>query len=265
MKNRIVLAVLFILSLSISACSQIEGSFSDDSRSEESTASNFSSSSEQSSKSSAYSYDFPQKEQGLTLEQITEEVDKLEAQEGRPVRYTYHIEEKLTGTYPMTMKDGSAMVEGEYSLDMVIEAENSNDNMHLKVISGTPTTRIQATYTSYSSSITPKGWLSYQKQRRNASAKNAQEGEGFDERFYTGPLTLWMIIWGVRVPNANIDGTYFGLEEFERTYNAEGYCVTFKVHEFSYMKGTLTSFMNGTHEYDGTYEYTSNCTIEYLD
>ena len=74
-----------------------------------------------------------------------------------------------------------------------------------------------------------------------------------------------MAIWGNEIENAQIDGDYFGLEEYEKVYNAEGYCVSFMIHEFHYMKGTLSSFMSGTNYYDGTYELVTNCTIEYLN
>ena len=229
-----------------------------------------SSSSEEKSSSeaqSSFSYDFPKKEDGLTLEQITDEINKIDPQpqERRKVRYTWHIEEKLTGNYYQTMLDSSEMPEGEIIGDFVSEPKNHNLDTNITLISGTPVTQMQQYFAkSYSSSITPSGWLSYHSQRRDF-LKSAQEGEGFEERFYTGPLTLWMRIWGRRPANAQMDGTYFCYEEFERAYNEEGYCTSLKIKEYTYMKGTLSSWNNPTREYDGSYEYSLTCAIEYLE
>ena len=229
-----------------------------------------SSSSEEKSSSeaqSSFSYDFPKKEDGLTLEQITDEINKIDPQpqERRKVRYTWHIEEKLTGNYYQTMLDSSEMPEGEIIGDFVSEPKNHNLDTNITLISGTPVTQMQQYFAkSYSSSITPSGWLSYHSQRRDF-LKSAQEGEGFEERFYTGPLTLWMRIWGRRPANAQMDGTYFCYEEFERVYNEEGYCTSLKIKEYTYMKGTLSSWNNPTREYDGSYEYSLTCDIEYLE
>ena len=213
--------------------------------------------------SSAFSYSFPQKEQGLTLDEVTAIANELPAQENRKIRYTYHIYEKLVGTYPMTMAAGDDMPEGEYTLDLVTETRTHNLNADLNVVSGTPVTKMQKFYTTYSSFITPKGWLSYHKQRRSF-LNSAQEGEGFEERFYNNPLTLWMMVWGNRPANAQMDGTYFALDEYERVYNSEGYCVSVMLREFYYIKGTLSTYKS-SHYYDGTYEIIANCTIEYLD
>ena len=213
--------------------------------------------------SSAFSYSFPQKEQGLTLDEVTAIANELPAKENRKIRYTYHIYEKLVGTYPMTMAQGGDMPEGEYTLDLVTETRTHNLNADLNVISGTTVTKMQKFYTTYTASITPKGWLSYHAQRRQF-LNSAQEGEGFEERFYNNPLTLWMMIWGNRPANAQMDGTYFGLNEYERVYNSEGYCVSVMLREFYYMKGTLSTYKS-SHYYDGTYEIIANCTLEYLD
>ena len=211
-----------------------------------------------------FSFSGISKEEGLTLEQVTETADAFKNATARKIRYHYHIEEKLYGSYPMTMSDGSNMLPGSYTLDMVTEPKTNSDNTNISVVSGTPTTKMQKFWATYTSSITAKGWLSYHAQRRQFK-DNAQEGEGFEERFYNNPLTLWMTSWGNRPANASIDGQYFGSEEYERGYNSEGYCITFYAREFYYIKGTLGSFMSGSHYYDGSYEMISRCTIEYLD
>lgn len=281
MKRKILFSALFILSVSISACSQSqnlsnasskkeESSIlqpSSDSKIEESSDVESSSVDASSSGGSSFSYDFPKKEDGLTLEQINEEINKIKPapEERKKVRYTWHIEEKLTGLYPKMMLDDTQMPEGVIVGDFVSEPRNHNLDTNIKIISGTPVTQMQQYYArNYSSSITPSGWLGYHSQRR-IFLNNAQEGEGFEERFYTGPLTLWMRIWGRRPANAQMDGIYFAYEEFERTYNDSGYCTTFKVKEYTYVKGTMTSFMNGSVNYDGSYEYSLTCDIEYLE
>ena len=220
------------------------------------------------SSSSTFSYPFENKEQGLTLEEITDAINQInpKPQENKKVRYTWHIVEKITGNYYKAMLDGSEMPEGETVGDFVSEPRTTNQDTNIKIISGTPVTQMQQFYAnSYTSSVTPSGWLSYQKQRRDNSAKNAQEGEGFDERFYTGPLTLWMRIWGRRPANARMDGIYFAYEEFERVYNEQGYCTSLKIKEYTYMQGTLSSWNNGSRYYDGSYEYSLTCGIEYLE
>ena len=279
MKRNIVFAILFIMGLSISACSTSESSFDSSSSESESSSrvsstssastniSSTSSSSRRGSSFPSYSYSFENKEEGLTLEQIKEEISKIDPQpqENKKVRYTWHIVEKITGNYFKAMLDGSQMPEGEIVGDFVSEPKNNNQDTNIQLISGTPVTQMQQFYArQYTSFVTPSGWLSYHSQRRGF-LDSAQEGEGFEERFYTNPLTLWMRIWGRRPANAQMDGIYFSYEEFERVYNAEGYCTSLKIKEYTYMKGSLSSWNNPTREYDGSYEYTVTCAIEYLE
>ena len=249
------LAALFIAALSMSACTTGESTFSSDSSIN--LSSGDSSNSEPSSQDGTPS---------LTLEQITEEINKIdpEPQEQIKVRYTWHIVEKITGNYYKVMLDGSEMPEGEIVGDFVSEAKNNLD-VTIQLISGTPVTQMQKYYSqNYTSSVTPSGWLKYHEQRRGFLTQ-AQEGEGFEEKFYINPLTLWMKIWGTRPANARMDGTYYAYEEFERVYNTAGYCTSLKIKEYTYMKGALSSWNNPTIEYDGSYEYTLTCAIEYLD
>ena len=274
MKRKITFIVLFTLGLSISACANNESSFNSESSSLESSILSSStadsstiSSSILSSSFPSYSYSFENKEEGLTLEQIEGEINRIDPQpeEKKKVRYTWHIVEKITGDYYKVMLDGSQMPEGETIGDFVSETRNNNLDTNIQLISGTPVTQMQQYYArNYTSSVTPSGWLSYHTQRRSF-LKSAQEGEGFEERFYTNPLTLWMRIWGRRPANAQMDGIYFGYEEFERTYNNKGYCTSLKIKEYNYMKGSLSSWNNPTREYDGSYEYSLTCSIEYLE
>ena len=279
MKRNIAFAVLFVVSLLVSACSQSLVSSKDSVLDVESSdpllsttssdSSNDLSSSDLSSSgssSSEFSYPFEDKAKGLTLEQITEEINKIDPQpeERVKVRYTWHIVEKITGNYYKTMLDGSEMTEGEIVGDFVSEPRTNNLDSNIQLISGTPVTQMQQYYArQYTSSVTPSGWLGYHSQRRQF-LDSAQEGEGFEERFYTNPLTLWMRIWGRRPANAQMDGIYFSYNEFERVYNAAGYCTYLKIKEYTYMKGSLSSWNNPTMDYDGSYEYSLTCAIEYL-
>ena len=276
MKRNICFAFPLLATLLMTACSVRENSSFDKSNEPEVSSSDLISSSDvisssdtstTSSEEPDFSFLFEDKEAGLTLDQINEEISKVDPapEERRKVRYTWHIAEKITGNYFKTMLDGSEMPEGEIVGDFVSEPRTHNLDSNIKLISGTPVTQMQQLYArQYTSSVTPSGWLGYHSQRRQF-LDNAQEGEGFEERFYTNPLTLWMRIWGRRPANAQMDGIYFSYEEFERVYDASGYCTTFKVKEYTYMKGTLTSFNNGSVNYDGSYEYTLTCGIEYLE
>ena len=274
MKRKIVTSLLFVLGITLSACSIRENSFNSQSEEPESSFSSDSSidsldivSSSGDSSNSVFSYPFEDKDRGLTLEQITEEINKINPQpeEKVKVRYTWHIVEKLTGNYYKVMLDGSEMPEGEIVGDFVSETRTNNLDANIDLISGSPVTDMQKFYAqNYTSSVTPSGWLSYHSQKRQF-LDSAQEGEGFEERFYTNPLTLWMRSWGRRPANAQMDGIYFSYNEFERVYNAAGYCTSLKIKEYTYMKGSLSSWNNPTRDYDGSYEYSLTCAIEYLE
>ena len=275
MKRKIVTSLLFVLGIALSACSIRENSFNSQPEEPESSFSSDSSidssdiisSTSGDSSNSVFSYPFEDKDRGLTLEQITEEINKINPQpeEKVKVRYTWHIVEKLTGNYYKVMLDGSEMPEGEIVGDFVSETRTNNLDANIDLISGSPVTDMQKFYAqSYTSSVTPSGWLSYHSQKRQF-LDSAQEGEGFEERFYTNPLTLWMRSWGRRPANAQMDGIYFSYNEFERVYNAAGYCTSLKIKEYTYMKGSLSSWNNPTRDYDGSYEYSLTCAIEYLE
>lgn len=254
MKASIKLSVLLLTLLSIVGCETLDSS-----------AKSSANESSDNPSSSGFTYSFQNKEQGITLDEVTAIANNLPAQENKKVRYTWHIVERITGNYPNTMLDGKEMPEGEIIGDFVSEPRNNNSDTFIQLISGTPVTRMQKYYArNYTSDVTPKGWLSYHELRRGF-LKYAQEGEGFEERFYTGPLTLWMRIWGRRPSNAQMDGTYFSYEEFERVYNAEGYCTSLMIKEYTYMQGTLSGGNSNPRYFDGSYEYTVNCSIEYLD
>ena len=139
MKRKIVTSLLFVIGISLSACSIRENSFFSQSNEPESfivsDASAESLSSDSSveslssdSSSSGFSYSFENKESGLTLEQITEEINQIDPQpeERKKVRYTWHIEEILTGLYPKVMLDDTQMPEGKIVGEFVSEPRNHN-------------------------------------------------------------------------------------------------------------------------------------------
>ena len=277
MKRKISFALSSIIALlTVSCMPRIQSSFISESSKQESSFASSSSNDDVSSSSdvsssgsieSEFAFLFDEKEAGLTLDQINEEINKInpKPQEQRKIRYTWHIVEKLTGNYQKAMLDGTQMPEGEIVGDFVSEPRTHNLDSNITIISGTPVSQMQQYYArNYTSSVTPSGWLSYHAERRRF-LDSAQEGEGFEERFYANPITLWMRSWGRRPANAQMDGVYFSYSELERVYDANGYCTTFKVKEYTYMKGTLTSFNNGSVDYDGSYEYTLTCGIEYLE
>lgn len=147
MKRNGVFTLLFILGLSLGACSQAESSF--DSGSSESEASLDSTSSLEESisaepSSSSFSYSFEEKEAGLTLEEITAEINKIDPkpEERKKVRYTWHIEEILTGLYPKAMLDSTQMPEGKIVGEFISEPRNHNLDTNIQAISGTPVTQM---------------------------------------------------------------------------------------------------------------------------
>ena len=144
MKNKILFPLLFIVGLSIGACSSSGSSLNSGSSDLDSSSNNQRSSSSGMSFPS-YSSSFEEKETGLSLDQITEEISKIDPQpeERKRVRYTWHIVEKLTGTYPKAMLDSTQMPEGEIVGDFVSEPRNNNLDTNIQLISGTPVTQMQ--------------------------------------------------------------------------------------------------------------------------
>ena len=96
MKRKIVTSLLFVLGITLSACSIRENSFNSQSEEPESSFSSDSSidssdiiSSSGDSSNSVFSYPFEDKDRGLTLEQITEEINKINPQPEEKVKVRY--------------------------------------------------------------------------------------------------------------------------------------------------------------------------------
>ena len=242
----------------------------------ETTSSSITSSSISNSDSSAISSStssnataIPSKEEGVTLETFTEAVNKLEEQtNNKKIRISYHIVETLEGSVPnATFRNRDSLPEGQTVTDLVLESRN-NSAGDLKVITGQSTTSFSGNFTS-GIYITINDWLSYHKEKRNNAAREAMPGWNiFHESLKVTPFNMWMVYAGNRPANASVEGTYLSYEEYERTFDQNGYCQTLLYREHTYIDGTYTA-NNISHEepkqYKGTFDAVATATIEYLD
>ena len=252
MKSKPVFPLLFIISVLISACSQGATSFSDSFVKE--------------SSSSSYTPTLPTREGGVDLESFTETINALEPQtNNRKIRISYHVVETLEGSVPSaTYRNGDPLPEGETITDLVLESRN-NSSTDLKVVSGQLTTHFIDAFTS-GVSITVKDWLSYHSERRNAAAREAQTGWNiFDENLKVSPFKMWMLYAGNKPANSSVEGTYFGYNEYERTFEANGYCQTIFFRDYTYIDGTFSRWDTSPQYYKGTFDAVATATIEYLD
>lgn len=252
MKSKLIFSFLFVTSVLISACSQGATSFGD--------------SSTEKSSSSSYTPTLPTREVGVDLEAFTETINALEPQtNNRKIRISYHIVETLDGSVPnATYRNGDPLTEGETITDLVLESRN-NSSTDLKVIGGQSTTHFTEIFTA-GISITIKDWLSYHSERRNAAAREAQMGWNiFDENLKVSPFKMWMVYAGNKPANSGVEGTYFGYNEYERTFDANGYCQTILFREYTYIDGTFSRWDTKPQYYKGTFDAVATATIEYLD
>lgn len=271
MKRNIVFTISFIVALLVSACSQ-SASFSSKESSDKSLLSiapsgNISSviSSEESSYSN-YVPVAPSREGGISLEAFTDEVKKLEEQtNNKKIRITYHIVETLEGSVPgATYRNGDPLLEGETVTDLVLESKN-NSSTDLKLINGQTTTQFADTFKA-GISITVKDWLSYHKERRSAAEREAQRGWNiFNECLKINPCYMWMVYAGNNPPNAGVEGTFFAYNEYERTFDQNGYCQNLLFREYTYIDGTFSRWDNKPQYYKGTFDAVARATIEYID
>ena len=252
MKSKLVFSLLFVTSVLISACSQGTTSFSDSSVKE--------------SSSSSYTPALPTREGGVDLEAFTEAINALEPQTNdRKIRISYHIVEALEGSAPnATYRNGDFLPEGETITDLVLESRK-NSSTDLKVISGQSTTHFTEIFTA-GISITIKDWLSYHSERRNAAAREAQAGWNiFNEDLRVSPFKMWMVYAGNEPANSGVEGTYFGYNEFDRTFDTNGYCQTILFRDYTYIDGIFSRWDTSPQYYKGTFDAVATATIEYLD
>ena len=252
MKSKQIFTLLFVASALMSSCSQGTTSFSDSSIKE--------------SSSSSYTPTIPTREGGVDLQAFTEAVNALESQtNNKRIRITYHIVETLEGSAPnATYRNNDPLPEGETITDLFLESRN-NSASDLKVISGQSITRFTEAFTA-GISITIKDWLSYHNERRSAAAREAQVGWNiFNEDLKVSPFKMWMIYAGNKPANSSVEGTYFGYNEYERTFDTNGYCQTIIFREYTYIDGTFSRWDTDPQYYKGTFDAVATATIEYLD
>lgn len=251
MKRNILFPILLVFSFSISSCasgkSALDSSFSPS--------------------SSEFSYVFPNKQPGMNLEQFTNAMSGKDAEPVglHNVKYTFHIVEKLTGTFYKQMTDRSEMPEGEIVGDFVSQPRYDDNGklLSIKLINGTVLTNTQKEYGAYyDASLSINQWLDYHAQNRRNYELG---GNNFEEVFYATPITLYFRVWSYKTSRFNVDGKFFYYEEFERTYDDKGYCTSFRTKYIEYIKGAV-SYWNDPkpNYYNGSYEYTVDCTFEYL-
>lgn len=260
MKRSIVLALLFVLGLSIGACS------SSGSASSEQDPSSSGLSSADSSSSYTPPIPMPSREGGITHEAFSAELNKLEPQtNNRKIRLSYHIVETLEGSAPnATTRNGTPLSEGQTVTDLVLESRN-NSASDLKLVSGEASTWFSQNFTS-GIIIGIKSWLSYHNERRSAAEREAQATWTiFDENLKANPFSMWMVCAGTKPANSGVEGTYFAYNEYERTFDENGYCQTILFRDFTYIDGTFSRWDTDHQYYKGTFDAVATATIEYLE
>ena len=252
MKSFFRISALFVLSLTAIGCSNNTSSNSGTSESSESSS------------ASTFNPSIPSRQEGVTLDAFTEEVNKLEQSTQRPFRITYQFVETVVGTFPIYKRNGSDLLEeGVYNSTLVLESSDGSQSK-LKVVGERPNTTSSADSFTSGTTLDAKGWLGYHGNRRRF-LDSAQEGEGFEETFYLDAFRMWMVIWGNRPANSQVDGTYFGYEEFERTHDENGYCKTIYYRDYRYIDGVFSRWNTQPKEYHGSYDFLVQGTVEYLD
>ena len=260
MKRNIAFALLFVLGLSIGACS------SNGSASSEQDPSSSGLSSADSSSSFTPPVPMPSREGGITQEAFSAELEKLEPQtNNRKIRLSYHIVETLEGSTPnATTRNGAPLSEGQTVTDLVLESRNDSAS-DLKLISGEASTRFSQNFTS-GIVIVIKSWLSYHNERRSAAEREAQATWTiFDENFKANPFSMWMVYAGTKPANSGVEGTYFAYNEYERTFDENGYCQTILFRDFTYIDGIYSRWDTDPQYYKGTFDAVATATIEYLE
>ena len=249
MKSFFRISALFVLSLTAIGCSN--------------NVSSSNGGTSESSSTSTFTPSIPSRQEGVTLEAFTEETNKLSAMSEKPFRMTFQITETLVGTYPIYKRNSSELLaEGVYNSTLVIESSDGSLSK-TKVVGDRPNTTNNSDLYASGTTYDVKGWLAYHKQRRSF-LDSAQEGEGFKETFYLESFRMWFVSWGNRPANSSVEGTYFGFEEQERTFDENGYCKTIYLKDYRYMDGVFSRWDTQPKEYHGSYETVVNGTVEYL-
>lgn len=200
----------------------------------------------------------------LSPEQYEEVISKINYGTYVKANIEYTTRECIIGSMPgVTYQNGDPLPDGSF-LTLKTDAEQTSD---LKVTCNYP----NPSELSYSvkelvtgaNVVNIKGWLSYHKQRRPNEHTTMVEGEGMYEKLYTDPYKTWMKIVGRRIPNAQLEGTFYGFEEYDRTFDENGLVNYLSYREYREIDGNFKR--NDTKEkyYKGTYLITVEARITY--
>lgn len=199
-------------------------------------------------------------EPGVSVEEYKAKANAINKVDYKSAKITYSIREKITGVYPTTQADGTAMpVDTELTSSLVIE---DNGDGLFKVVSGAVSqemNNIKAGLNLYIS-----GWLTWMEQlKKNSEAQNSNVT--FEGRYYLNPLGAWYKNTGTRpgLGNATYEGTYLGSEEYSMHYGENGYVTSFTFKRNISNVGTITQYSNQKTEYNGTYSGVAEATVEY--
>lgn len=197
---------------------------------------------------------------GVTLEAFQTATNELATYTYTHAVITYDIKEVVEGTVPYWDRNGkNKLTEGEYNNHIEIEMTKSST----RLLSERATTNAAAVFEN-GTPLNINGWLSYHSEKRRFR-ESAQEGEGFDERFYLTPsYRMWMKSYGNRVANATFEGTYKGSEEYNRVFNEYGLVTNMSCTDSAMFDGILKRWNTADTEYHGTYVLTCVATVEYF-
>ena len=197
----------------------------------------------------------PPEGEGVDVETFNAGIANYQSQEKGRITITYHMNEKVTGTVPAnySMRNGDPMPDGcDIDSDFVVELDNESDST--PTISGERPTRNSDLF-SGGTLLFVSSWANYQRQMRENKRHIAlTEEESFQEKLYLNPLRMWMKgVYHNRVENSTLEGTEYFSEEYDRSFDSEGYCTTIIFREKLYIDGTLTRAAERPQYCKGTY------------
>ena len=108
-----------------------------------------------------------------------------------------------------------------------------------------------------------KAWLSYHKQRRPTENTVWFEGEGMYEKLYHNPYKMWMKTVGKRIPNSNIEGSFYGFEEYDRTFEENGLVNYVSFREYEEIDGIFSRYDTEPKYYKGKHFLSVEAHITY--
>lgn len=200
----------------------------------------------------------------LSPEAFEENINKINYGTYTKANIEYTVRECLIGSMPgVNYQNGDPLPDGSL-LTLKMNAEQTSD---LKVTCNYPNPS-ELTYSvkeliTGANVVNIKSWLSYHKQRRPTENSIWVEGEGMYEKLYANPYKTWMKIVGRRIPNAQIDGTFYGFEEYDRTFDENGLVNYLCYREYREIDGNFKRYDTDEKYYKGTYFLTVEARITY--